>query len=561
LHHNIFTFENMKSSILLSILFIASFVHAQQYQPPVDIPIQLSGTFAELRGTHFHAGIDIRTKGKEGLALRAIQDGYVSRIKIQQGGYGKALYINHPNGVTSVYAHLQRYSPDIIPHVRKKQYKLKSYNIEFYLEPDQIPVKKGSLIGYSGNTGSSFGPHLHFEIRTTANQIPFNPLLVNNNITDTRKPSIVQLVGYPIDGVINRSEEQIQLAITKKNDSLYVADSINAIGTIGFGIEHFDRQNESFYKNGAFKIEAAIDSTPLFEVQFDTLSFDDTSEMHKLLDYPLYIDTKKKVMQLFNIHESPVSLANYTKNGLIHVEEGAHLTYTISLSDVAGNKVYLQVPIVGKSKEVWVTKKSPTPGKMIFPKRDYMFQLPNVSLYINAKTFSKPTPLDIKMDGDTLNILNDYAYFNKPYLLTMEKEKTPKGAYLALKRNKHWEFVANKNMKGLFSAKLKSAGAITILADSISPTIVDQKKISNRWISLEKDIRFTIDDIGTGIGRYEGYLNNKWILFEYEQKKKELTFRFRDPVKLKKTKHKLKLIVWDKVGNSTTFETTFYRKE
>ena len=180
----------MKSSILLSILFIASFVHAQQYHPPVDIPIQLSGTFAELRGTHFHAGIDIRTKGKEGLALRAIQDGYVSRIKIQQGGYGKALYINHPNGVTSVYAHLQRYSPDIIPHVRKKQYKLKSYNIEFYLEPDQIPVKKGSLIGYSGNTGSSFGPHLHFEIRTTANQIPFNPLLVNH-IPGRLLPSIV----------------------------------------------------------------------------------------------------------------------------------------------------------------------------------------------------------------------------------------------------------------------------------------------------------------------------------------------------------------------------------
>lgn len=551
----------MKSSILLSILFIASFVHAQHYHPPVDIPIQLSGTFAELRGTHFHAGIDIRTEGKEGLALRAIQDGYVSRIKIQQGGYGKALYINHPNGVTSVYAHLQRYSPDIVPYVRKKQYKLKSYNIEFYLEPDQIPVKKGSLIGYSGNTGSSFGPHLHFEIRTTANQIPFNPLLVNDNINDTRKPSIVQLVGYPIDGVINRSEEQIQLAITKKNDSLYLADSINAIGTIGFGIEHFDRQNESFFKNGAFKIDAAIDDTPRFEIQFDTLSFDDTSEMHKLIDYPLYVDTKKKVMQLFNIHASPVSFVNYTKNGLIHVEEGTHLTYKISLSDIAGNKVYLQVPIVGKSEEVWVTKKSPTPGKMIFPKRDYMFELSNTSLYINAKTFSQPTPLDIKMDGDTLNISNDYAYFKKPYSLTMEKEKTLKGAYLALKRNKHWEFVANKNTKGQFSAKLKSAGAITILADSIPPTITDQKKISNRWISLEKDIRFTIDDIGTGIGRYEGYLNNKWILFEYEQKKKELTFRFRDPVKLKKTKHKLKLIVWDKVGNSTTFETTFYRKE
>ncbi len=551
----------MKRSILLFALLAISLVHAQDYHPPVDIPMQLSGTFAELRGTHFHAGVDIRTQGKQGVPLRAVADGYVSRIKIQQGGYGKALYINHPNGVTSVYAHLQRYSPDIIPHVRKKQYSLKSYTIEFYPEPDHMPIKKGAFIGYSGNTGSSFGPHLHFELRTTANQIPFNPLLANDNIADTRNPIIVQLIGYPVDGVINRSEDQIQLAITKKNDSVYVADTIKAIGTIGFGIEHFDRQDGSFFKNGAFKIEATSNSTPRFEIQFDTLSFDDTSEMHKLIDYPLYIDTKKKVMQLFNTHETPVAFANYTNNGLVAVEAGAQLTYTIKLSDVAGNNVYLQVPIEGKAEEVWVTKKSPLPGKIIYPKRDYMFELQDFSVYINAKTFSQPTPLNIEVDGDTLNISNDYAYFEKPYSITLKKEKTPKGAYLALKRSKRWGFVTNNNDKGQFSAMLKGTGAITVLVDSIPPTIVDQKKISDRWISLEKDIRFTIDDKGAGVSRYEGYLNGKWILFEYEQRKKELTFRFRDPIKLKKTKHKLKLIVWDKVGNSTTFETTFYRKE
>lgn len=551
----------MKCSILLTVLLAISLIHAQDYHPPVDIPIQLSGTFAELRGTHFHAGIDIRTQGKQGLPLRAIADGYVSRIKIQQGGYGKALYINHPNGVTSVYAHLQRYSPDIIPHVRNKQYSRKSYTIEFYPEPDQMPIKKGALIGFSGNTGSSFGPHLHFELRTSANQIPFNPLLTNDNIADTRKPIIVQLIGYPIDGVINKSEEQIQLSIIKKNDSVYVTDTIKAIGTIGFGVEHFDRQNESFFKNGAFKIGATIDSTPRFEIQFDTLSFDDTSEMHKLIDYPLYIDTKKKVMKLFNTHEAPVAFANYTNNGLVDVVAGAQLIYTIKLSDVAGNNVYLRVPIEGKSEEVWLTKKSPLPGKMIYPKRDYMFELQDFNIYINAKTFSQPTPLNIEMDGDTLNISNDYAYFEKPYSLTLDKEKIPKGAYLALKRSKRWEFVAKKNDKGQFSVKLKGTGAITVLVDSIPPTIVDQKKITDRWISLEKDIRFTIDDKGAGVSHYEGYLNGKWILFEYEQKKKELTFQFRDPIKLKKTKHKLKLIVWDKVGNSTTFETTFYRKE
>ena len=111
---------------------------------------------------------------------------------------------------------------------------------------------------------------------STANQIPFNPLLANDNIADTRNPIIVQLIGYPVDGVINRSEDQIQLAITKKNDSVYVADTIKAIGTIGFGIEHFDRQDGSFFKNGAFKIEATSNSTPRFEIQFDTLLFDDT---------------------------------------------------------------------------------------------------------------------------------------------------------------------------------------------------------------------------------------------------------------------------------------------
>ena len=193
------------------ILFVSLHAKGQNYQSPVDIPIQLSGTFAELRGTHFHAGIDIKTQQKEGLILRAVADGHVSRIKIQQGGYGKAVYINHPNGTTSVYAHLQRYGDQIIPLVRKKQYEQKKCTVSFYLEPDQIQVKKGEIIGYSGNTGSSFGPHLHFELRDSANQIPINPLGNGIAVADIQSPIIQQLMGYAIDGVINRSEDKIQL--------------------------------------------------------------------------------------------------------------------------------------------------------------------------------------------------------------------------------------------------------------------------------------------------------------------------------------------------------------
>ena len=551
----------MNRIILLLILCCYSLLTAQYYQSPVDIPIQLSGSFAELRGTHFHAGIDIRTQSQEGIPLRAVADGYVSRIKIQQGGYGKALYINHPNGTTSVYAHLQRYSKKIVPHVRKKQYAKKSYTIHFYPEPQEIPIKKGDIIGFSGNTGSSFGPHLHFELRSSANQIPFNPLINDIHVPDTQRPVIKQVFAYPVEGVVNQSEEKIQLQITQKNDSVFVAEPIVALGRIGFGIEHFDRQDNSYNKNGTYEIRAQLNGVQCFLARFDTLAFDDTKHMYKLMDYVHYVDTKKKVMRLYNPFKETVPFVDFFNDGLVEIEEKKRYTYNVTLRDVAGNTTYLIVPVIGKKEEVWVEKKPPLAGKMIQPNKDYLFELKTFEIYVNAKTFSQSTPLNIFTDGDTLHIENPYAYFIKPYKLTFEKKDTLKGEYLALKRSNNWGFVSKRNDKGYFSAKLKSTGAIAVLQDTIPPTIIDQKNITNRWISLEKDIRFTVKDIGSGIDRYTGYLNGKWILFEYEQKKNELTFRFKDPIKLSQVKHKLKLIVWDKAGNNTTFETTFYRKE
>lgn len=534
---------------------------AQYYQLPVDIPIQLSGTFAELRGTHLHAGVDIKTQGKEGFELKAVADGYVSRIKIQQGGYGKALYIHHPNGTTSVYAHLQRYGQQIVPHVRKKQYASKSYTIEFFPDPDLIPIKKGDIIGYSGNTGSSLGPHLHFELRSSANQIPFNPMLGGIDVKDSRRPEIQQLMGFPIDGIMNHSEQKIQLPIAQKNDSTFVTDPVFALGTIGFGIEHFDRQDESYNKNGTFEISASVNGNPTFHVRFDTLSFDDTSHMHKLVDYPHYVDTNKNIMRLFDPFEETVPFVNFTQKGVLFIEEGKNYTYEIKLNDIAGNNTYVLIPIVGMKEDVWLPKNTRYEGKMIQPYRDYLFEFEKTELYFQAHTFSTPTPLDIRADADSIFIENPHAYFNKPYSLTWKKGHVEKGAYLALKQNDKWAFIGTQNKEDHFSYKLKKTGVFTVLHDTIPPTIVDQKKIDNRWISLEKDIRFTIDDNETGINRFEGYLNGEWILFEYEQKKKELTFRFKDPVMLSSVKHNLKLIVWDNVGNNTTFETTFYRKE
>ena len=168
------------------------------FRSPLDIPLYLSGNFSELRSNHFHTGIDIKTQSVEGKAVYAVEDGYVARIKISTSGYGKAIYIRHPNGYTSVYGHLQKGNPEIEKYIQINQYKKETYTIELFPGKDELLVKKGDMIARSGNSGSSGGPHLHFEIRETRSEEPVNPLLYGFNITDNIRPIIKGIRIYPL---------------------------------------------------------------------------------------------------------------------------------------------------------------------------------------------------------------------------------------------------------------------------------------------------------------------------------------------------------------------------
>ena len=176
------------------------------FRSPLGIPLVLSGNFAEMREGHFHGGLDVKTRESEGYRVYAAADGYIARVKVSPYGYGNALYVAHPNGYTTVYAHLSRFKGEIASYVRRTQYDRKSFAIDRYPEPGRYPVKKGEAIALSGNSGSSSGPHLHFEVRTTRDQVPVNPLLFGFEIDDSRVPRIFRIRIYPADdesGVIH----------------------------------------------------------------------------------------------------------------------------------------------------------------------------------------------------------------------------------------------------------------------------------------------------------------------------------------------------------------------
>ena len=274
---------------IFSCLLTAQENHYPQnyFRSPMDIPIYLAGNFGELRTNHFHAGIDIKTQGVEGKKIYAAADGYVSRIKVQHGGYGKVVYIDHPNGYTTAYAHLKAFSTKIDSFAKKEQYKNQSFTFNWYPEPNQIPIKKGEVIALSGNTGRSGGPHLHYEIRETKSEHPLNVLLFGMQIKDNIKPIIRGIRIYPLDNqsTVNGQPKALYFKATNtpSGNTLNVVPVVSK--KIGFGIETLDKINGSGNRCGIYRIQLKIDGKIVFEQKMDKVPFNESRYLNAHTDY------------------------------------------------------------------------------------------------------------------------------------------------------------------------------------------------------------------------------------------------------------------------------------
>ena len=559
----------------LIFLLFSNFLLSQTQYPndyfrsPLDIPMQLSGNFGELRPNHFHAGFDLKTNQKEGLNVYAVADGYVSRIKISTFGNGKCIYITHPNGYTTVYGHLQTAVGSIQEYIQKTHYKEKSFEIEIYLKPDELPVTKGQLIALSGNTGSSEGPHLHFEFRDTKTEFVINPLFFgfDKDIKDTKKPIISSLYVYPLDEntIVNQSKQPLLLNLSLQKDGTYLASKIKANGKIGFGINTVDFDDISFNKNGVFNVSTFLNGNQNYNYQFNTYSFDEMRFVNAFIDYSRYKKTGQRVQKLFMKTPYALSIVKTDSlHGIIPVEPNLASTYRIEVSDYYGNLNSVTVPIEYDS-ETPIVKEEPVTSKyLIRYDKDSNFEKDNMSVFFPAGTFYEDFNLNFDVKNNRIYIHEDTVPVHSNFTITIKDSTYSEALRDKLfigkisGNNKSYNATTRKN--DVFTAKSKILGQFGLVLDTIAPTIKIAKPIQDKWISDLKTIQFTISDNLSGIKSYNGYLNGNWILFEYDNKTKKITHKFEDGI-VAEGANDLKIEVVDNVGNSAIFETHFFRSQ
>lgn len=538
----------------------------QEKTNPLDIPIILSGTYGELRSNHFHSGIDIKTKGIQGLNVYSYASGYVSRIKVSHGGYGKALYIKHPDGNTTVYAHLKKFSSKIEEIVKSKQYKRESYEIEFFPKENEISVLENEIIAFSGNTGGTTGPHLHFEVRDK-NQIPINPLINSSiYIEDDRTPFFKKLFYKSYDSN-NVFDSQTELKINKITSSLYVSDTLKSSGKIGIGIVAFDKHNRANNSNGIFKIITSLNNQNLLKILFDSISFDKTKHINTFIDYSFFKNHKIRIQKLFIEENNPLDLySSNINNGFITIKNKEFYKYEVNIYDANGNKSKLVVPILGV--------KTNKPLKLVnnhveltYIERDKKYELEfnSVRVSILEETFYNNLLLEAKFENDILSIDKDTIPLLKPITIYFNTDRyndsIKNQLYIAkLSDNKK---MTSYNYTTDFSngkkSSTKSLGRYTLGVDTINPAISPIGFKENDWISNFSNLKIKVNDVGSGIRSYNGWINNKWILFELNTKKGILVYDFDDNI-VRKAKNNLHIEIIDNVGNRTEYKTTFYRK-
>lgn len=545
-----------------------------QYRSPMDIPIYLSATFAELRATSFHAGVDIKTQGVEGKKVYAVCDGYISRIGVSPYGYGNVVYITHNDGFTSVYAHLQRFNKEIAKYVNDYQYRKKSFSSSIYLNKDTFPIKAGDLIGYSGNSGGSFGPHLHFEIRHTDSEKPVNPLYFGLKVADDVRPNIKGVAVYPVDeeATVERDDKPLYLSVVGKKTAYTLKDKpfVYANGQIAFGINTDDQVGSSPNKNGPYTYELYIDDELRFKIECDSFSYSEPRYIHSLIDYKRWKEKDNRYVRTEVDPFNKLSMYDLT-DGVVKVNEGDTVKVRFEIADYAGNVSKVGFTVIGT--EPVMVEKEPLSRSQYLVKADgslnNRIEIENFQVITEKGTLFRDTWMKTgatdpegccsrcyRFGEDTQAVFKLFKVRIKPD----EKWTNFQKMYIAyFDRKGNVSSLGGKLASdGYIETNTRSVGQYAIKIDSIAPVVKILNFKENDTITSSNTLKVKITDDMTGIDSYNIYTNDEWILGQYDAKNDLLYYEVDS--RMKAGKNTVKVVVKDGVGNKTTKSVTVYRK-
>lgn len=541
------------------------------FRPPLDIvPPALAGSFGELRANHFHSGMDYRTNQREGYPVYAIADGYISRLRVQNSGFGLALYINHPNGYTSVYGHLQRFGPKIAQQVKAIQYQKKSYEIDEFPTSLLIPVRKGDVIAYTGNSGSSGGPHLHFEIRDTKTEATINPQLFGLEIPDNIPPVIYSMYVYRLNKKpFNEFTPKQYFQVIGANGTYHLnkVNTINLGGEVGLGIITTDKHNGASGTNGVYSIELELDGRLVYVSALEKFSFDNSRAINSHIDYPTYLNTKRSIQKSFVDPGNPLKIySNLVNNGRIEFTDGAKHQLKYTVTDSKGNKSTLAFNVQADASAT-INTPDVAAGSLSysyanqneFNNDEIKVIIPKGTLYNDLnfiyKKLPKPT---VNAYSAVHQIHNNLTPLHTAFELWIKADSSlnkykDKALIVNTGRSSQGGYFEN----GYVKARPRTFGSYFITVDTIPPTITPVNIAEGKSMAGISKMSFKIRDNLSGIKSFNGYIDGRWVLMEFDTKSASLWHTFDD--KTAPGKHALEIIVSDMKDNNKNYSITFYR--
>lgn len=547
------------------------------FHPPLDIPLLLSGNFCELRPNHFHTGLDIKTQGVEGKKIYSIEEGYISRIKVSHWGYGKALYVRHPNGYTSVYAHMQRFNDEIEAFLEKAQYEKETYEIELFPGSTQLRVQKGEVIGRSGNSGSSLAPHLHFEIRETKTEHPVDPLLFTFKIQDDIPPTIKNFRVYPLSdsSYVNKKDVAKTFKTAGGSGRFRPAseDTIKVHGEIGFAVEVIDKLNGARNPCGIYTIELFVDDEQVYGQRLDNMDFAVNRYMNAHTDYEQFRRNKRHFQRSFLLPNNKLPIYENVKNrGIVKFLDNKvhHIKYIIK--DTYGNTSTLKFAVKSIAKANHSAWKSAAKNfhQLLKHNRENSMQVDGFQFFMPPNLLYDDLPMTFEVAkapsraiAKLFKLHNEWTPLQSYYTVKLKPDTIPTGVkkrqlmVVSIDRNGRIWNEKGKYRDGWISARTRSFGNYTVMIDSIPPVITPKNISKGKDMSRAKRISFKIADNLSGIKKYRGEIDGRWVLFEYDPQAAALWYTFDEHVG--PGEHELVLTVKDERGNKKTYKTTFIR--